>query len=129
VVRVTAGEQEGSGALVYSGTVMDDRVTEPYLVGQEAIAGELLRGKWCVYLHEWLGDEHDLASWREEVATHAAKSGVEVCFMDIPRKDMTLVANVHALPSFEQVTQSVAALEHHRSEVAADRRRGHRSAR
>ncbi len=115
---VPTGEQEGSSALVYSGTVMDDRVTEPYLVGLEAIAGELLRGKWCVYLHEWLGDEHDLATWRDEVATHAAESGVEVCFVEIPRKDMTLVANVHALPSFEQVTQSVAALEHHRSAVA-----------
>ena len=102
---------------------MAEHVTEPYVVGLEAIAGELLRGKWCVYLHEWLGDEHDLATWREEVATHAAESGVEVCFVEIPRKDMTLVANVHALPSFEQVTQSVAALEHHRSTVAGRRRR------
>ena len=107
--------------MVYSGTVMDDRVNEPYVVGQEAIAGELQRGKWCVYLHEWLGDEHDLATWRADVATHAAESGVEVCFMEIPRKDMTLVANVHALPSFEQVTQSVAALEHYRGTVARRR--------
>lgn len=108
--------------MVYPGTVMDDGVTEPYLVGQDAIAGELSRGKWCVYLHEWLGDEHDLPTWRLQVAEHAAEFGIEVCFMDIPRKDMTLVANVHALPSFEQVTQSVAALEHYRGMVA-DRRR------
>jgi len=108
--------------LVYPGTVMDDRQTEPYLVGQDAIAGELSRGKWCVYLHEWLGDDYDLPAWRDQVAEHAAEFGVEVCFMDIPRKDMTLVANVHALPSFEQVTQSVAALERYR-ERAADRRR------
>ncbi len=108
--------------MVYPGTVMDDRVTEPYLVGQDAIAGELSRGKWCVYLHEWLGDENDLPTWRMQVAEHAAEFGVDVCFMDIPRKDMTLVANVQALPSFEQVTQSVAALEHYREQVA-DRRR------
>ncbi|WP_329055881.1 hypothetical protein OG738_19815 [Amycolatopsis sp. NBC_01488] len=107
---------------------MDDRVTEPYVVAQEAIAGELLRGKWCVYLHEWLGDEHELATWREQVAAHAAESGVEVCFVEIPRKDMTLVANVHALPSFEQVTQSVAALEHYREMVAGRRWRSRRSA-
>ncbi|WP_072476781.1 hypothetical protein [Amycolatopsis australiensis] len=106
---------------------MDDRVSEPYLVGQESIAGELRRGKWCVYLHEWLGDDHDLATWRDQVAARAAESGVEVCFVEIPRKDMTLVANVEALPSFEQVTQSVAALEHHRDMVAG-RRRGRRSA-
>ncbi|WP_460442418.1 hypothetical protein [Amycolatopsis stemonae] len=96
-------------------------MTEPYLVGQEAIAGELRRGKWCVYLHEWLGDEHDLPTWRTQVATLAAESGVEVCFVEIPRKDMTLVANVRALPSFEQVTQSVAALEHYRDMVARRR--------
>ena len=107
---------------MFGGTVMDDRVTEPYLVGQDAIAGELQRGKWCVYLHEWLGDEFDLPTWRTQVATHAAGSGVEVCFIEIPRKDMTLVANVRALPSFEQVTESVAALEHHRGSVAKRRR-------
>lgn len=114
--------------MVFSGTVMADRVTAPYLVGQEAIAGELQRGKWCVYLHEWLGDEHDLPTWRTQVAEHAARSGVEVCFVEIPRKDMTLVANVRALPSFEQVVESVAALEHYRGQVAGRRRRS-RSAR
>ncbi len=93
---------------------MAERVTEPYVVGLEAIAGELLRGKWCVYLHEWLGDELDLPTWQAEVATHAEHAGVEVCFVEIPREDMTLVANVRALPSFEQVTESVAALEHYR---------------
>ena len=97
---------------------MADHVTEPYLVGLEAIAGELLRGKWCVYLHEWLGDDLDLPSWQAEVAAHAEHAGVEVCFIEIPRKDMTLVANVRALPSFEQVTESVAALEHYRGTVA-----------
>ena len=110
--------------MVYRGKAVADRVNEPYLVGQEAIAGELQRGKWCVYLHEWLGDEHDLATWRTQVAAHAARSGVEVCFMEIPRKDMTLVANVRALPSFEQVTESVAALEHYRGLAAGHRRRG-----
>ncbi|MEV7092466.1 hypothetical protein AB0M80_06445 [Amycolatopsis sp. NPDC051045] len=99
---------------------MADRVTEPYLVGLEAIAGELLRGKWCVYLHEWLGDDLDLPGWQVEVATHAERAGVEVCFVEIPRKDMTLVANVRALPSFEQVTESVAALEHYRDLTADD---------
>ncbi|HEY3477292.1 MAG TPA: hypothetical protein VGL02_00205, partial [Streptomyces sp.] len=96
-------------------------MTEPYLVDQDAIAGELQRGKWCVYLHEWLGDEHDLPTWQAQVAARAAQSGIEVCFVEIPRKDMTLVANVAALPSFEQVTESVAALEHYRSEVAGGR--------
>ncbi|MCR6490355.1 hypothetical protein M8542_46875 [Amycolatopsis sp. OK19-0408] len=105
---------------------MADRVTEPYLVGQDDIAGELQRGKWCVYLHEWLGDEHDLPTWQEQVAARAARSGVEVCFMEIPRKDMTLVANVHALPSFEQVIESVAALEHYRGVVAGRRWRSRR---
>jgi hypothetical protein len=100
---------------------MADRVTEPYLVGLEAIAGELLRGKWCVYLHEWLGDEYDLPTWQSQVAEHAEGSGVEVCFVEIPRKDMTLVANVRALPTFEQVIESVTALEHYR-EMAAGRR-------
>jgi hypothetical protein len=99
-----------------------DRVREPHLVGQEAIAGELQRGRWCVYLHEWLGDNNDPATWQAQVAAHAARSGIEVCFVEIPRKDMTLVANVGALPSFEQVTESVAALEHYRS-LATDRRR------
>ncbi|EOD70457.1 hypothetical protein H480_00837 [Amycolatopsis vancoresmycina DSM 44592] len=96
---------------------MAGRVTEPYLVGLEAIAGELLRGKWCVYLHEWLGDD-DLPGWQARVAAHAELAGVEVCFIEIPRKDMTLVANVRALPSFEQVTESVAALEHYRGLAA-----------
>lgn len=106
--------------MVFRGTVMADRVTEPYLVAQHDIAGELRRGRWCVYLHEWLGDEHDLATWQAQVAGHAARSGVEVCFVEIPRKDMTLVANVRALPSFEQVTESVAALEHYRDHRSAE---------
>jgi hypothetical protein len=101
---------------------MASRVTAPYLVGQDAIAGELQRGRWCVYLHEWLGDDHDLTTWRAQVAGHAARSGVEICFVEIPRKDMTLVANVRALPTFEQVTESVAALEHYRG-LATGRRR------
>ena len=103
---------------------MADRVTEPYLVGLEAIAGELLRGKWCVYLHEWLGDDDDLPSWQARVAEHAERAGVEVCFVEIPRKDMTLVANVRVLPSFEQVTESVAALEHYRGLAAGRGWRG-----
>ena len=107
--------------MVLRGTVMAEHVTEPYVVGLEAIAGELLRGKWCVYLHEWLGDDLDLPSWQAEVAAHAEHAGVEVCFIEIPRKDMTLVANVRALPSFEQVTESVAALEHHRGLKAGSR--------
>jgi hypothetical protein len=100
---------------------MADHVTEPYLVGLEAIAGELSRGKWCVYLHEWLGDELDLPSWQAEVATLAEHAGVEVCFVEIPRKDMTLVANMRALPTVEQAIESVTALEHYR-EMAAGRR-------
>ncbi len=101
---------------------MADGVTEPYLVGLAAIAGELLGGKWCVYLHEWLGDDHDLPSWQAEVAAQAEEVGVQVCFVDIPRKDMTLVANVRAMPSFEQVTESVAALEDYRGRSAEGRR-------
>jgi hypothetical protein len=97
---------------------MADHVTQPYLVGQQDIAGELQRGRWCVYLHEWLGDDGDLATWQAQVAALAARSGVEACFVEIPRKDMTLVANARALPSFEQVTESVAALEHHRDRTA-----------
>ncbi|MEU7783018.1 MULTISPECIES: hypothetical protein [unclassified Amycolatopsis] len=103
---------------------MAERVTDPYLVDLEAIAGELQRGKWCVYLHEWLGDDHDLPGWRAQVAAEAERSGVEVCFVEIPRKDMTLVANVRALPSFEQVTESVAALEHYRGLAAGRGWRG-----
>lgn len=116
--------------MVLRGTVIAEHVTEPYVVGLEAIAGELLRGKWCVYLHEWLGDDLDLPGWQAEVAANAEHSGVEVCFIEIPRKDMTLVANVRALPSFEQVTESVAALEHYRglkagSRSVVSRRSGH----
>jgi hypothetical protein len=102
---------------------MADHVNEPYLVGQEEIASELRRGKWCVYLHEWLGDDGDLTTWQTQVAALASRSGVDVCFVEIPRKDMTLVANVEALPSFEQVTESVAALEHYRSRNADAHRR------
>jgi hypothetical protein len=122
--RVAAGVQEGSSALVFREPVMADGVTDPYLVGQEAIAGELHRGKWCVYLHEWLGDEGDLETWQAQVAALAARSGVEVCFVEIPRKDMTLVANVRALPSFDQVKESVAALEHYRDKTAGHRGNG-----
>ena len=103
---------------------MADRVTEPYLVDQPAITGQLMLGKWCIYLHEWLGDDGDLAIWQTQVATHAARSGVEVCFVEIPRKDMTLVANVRALPSFEQVTESVSALEYYRDHTAIRRWHG-----
>ena len=103
---------------------MSDRVAEPYLVEQDAIAGELGRGKWCVYLHEWLGDDGDLPTWRAQVAARAEQAGVEVCFVEIPRKDMTLVANVRALPSFEQVTESVSALEHYRGLVEGRRWHG-----
>ncbi|MEV6874430.1 hypothetical protein [Amycolatopsis sp. NPDC051128] len=103
---------------------MADRVTEPYLVGLEAIAGELSRGKWCVYLHEWLGDEYDLPTWQGQVAEHAERSGVEVCFVEIARKDMTLVANMRALPTFEQAIESVTALEHYREMAAGRRWRG-----
>ncbi len=103
---------------------MPDRVTEPHLVEQPDIAGELMLGKWCIYLHEWLGDDGDLDAWQTQVATLAAQVGVEVCFVRIPRKDMTLVANVRALPSFEQVTESVAALEYYRDHHATRRWHG-----
>ena len=100
---------------------MSDRVAEPYLVEQTAIGGELKRGKWCVYLHEWLGDDTDLDTWQTQVAELARQWEVEVCFVEIPRKAMTLVANVRALPSFEQVTESVAALEYYRGSLGARR--------
>jgi hypothetical protein len=45
---------------------------------------------------------------------HAGQAGIEVRFFDIPGKDMTLVGNADALPTFEQATESISAMEYYR---------------
>jgi hypothetical protein len=94
---------------------MSGAVTEPYMVHDlHALAGELLLGKWCVYRWEHCGPDREPATWKAALAEKCRATGVDVDFIDIPRKNVTVAVNTERLPTLEQVTDSVSAIDFYR---------------
>lgn len=77
-------------------------------------AGELERGRWLVYPYEAYG-QLDRGEWNAELVAYLAERGVSAEVIDIPRKSVAVVVNAAAVPTLEQVTESVAAIEYQRA--------------
>lgn len=77
-------------------------------------AGKLAAGRWVIYPYEAYG-QLDRDEWNEQLVVHLAEQGVHVEVIDIPRKSVAVVVNAGAVPTFEQVTESVAAIEYQRA--------------
>lgn len=80
----------------------------------DAVAGKLADGRWLVYPYEAYG-QLDRGEWNAELVAYLAERGVAAEVIDIPRKSVTVVVNAAAVPSLEQVAESVAAIEHRRA--------------
>jgi hypothetical protein len=78
------------------------------------VAGKLAAGRWLVYPYEAYG-QLDRAEWNAELVAYLAERGVSVEVIDIPRKSVVVVVNAAAVPTLEQVTESVAAIEYRRA--------------
>ena len=73
----------------------------------------LLRGNWAILAHEWapgIDPEH----WQDVVQAAAEAAGVDVEFVVIPRRSLTVVFNRAAPPTFAQVRASIEVIERHR---------------
>jgi hypothetical protein len=87
-------------------------VAEPYYVRDAAeLAEKLALGLWVVLPRAALGDACDLDTWKPAVRTACEPHVVDPFFVDIPRKDMTLVVNPAALPTDDAIHESVRRVE------------------
>ncbi|MFD9887979.1 hypothetical protein ACFWY9_01455 [Amycolatopsis sp. NPDC059027] len=95
-------------------------VAEPYQVKDfDVLAQKLFLGEWIVLRHEHLCDI-DLDVWKEGIDLACVDVGIEVEFVDLRRKDITVVFNAarDKLPTEDQIHESIRR-------VARDRRLGH----
>lgn len=74
----------------------------------------LKSGKWVVYPYEAYG-QLDRDEWNDQLVKHLAHHGIDAEVINIPKKSVAVVVNAAAVPTFEQVTESVAAIEHQRA--------------
>ncbi|RSD19849.1 hypothetical protein [Amycolatopsis eburnea] len=77
------------------------------------VVDTLRRGNWAILAHEWAG-EIDPEHWQDVVEAAAEAAGVDVEFVVIPRRSLTVVFNRAAPPTFEQVRASIDVIERHR---------------
>lgn len=78
------------------------------------VAGELAAGRWMLYPYEAYG-QMDRAEWNDQLVKHLARLRINADIVDIPRKSVVVVVNAAALPTLEQVTESVATIVHRRA--------------
>ncbi|WP_370969541.1 hypothetical protein [Amycolatopsis sp. cg9] len=75
----------------------------------------LLGGNWAILAHEWAGPAGiDPEHWQDVVEAAAEAAGVDVEFVVIPRRSLTVVFNRAAPPTFAQVRASIEVIERHR---------------
>jgi len=87
-------------------------VAAPYRVRDTAeLAQKLALGLWAVLPRDALGDFCDLGAWKAAVRHECRPHGIDPFFVDIPRKDLTVVFNPAMPPTDEQVHESVRRVE------------------
>ncbi|AGM03525.1 hypothetical protein ED92_01455 [Amycolatopsis sp. MJM2582] len=91
-------------------------VAEPYMVHDpREMAGQLINGNWIVARWEHLGEDEDLDHWTAVLRGHCEELDVDPYVINIPRKSLTIVFNgALPAPTFEQLENSIAAIEYHR---------------
>ena len=95
---------------------MADEIGSPHRVHTaQDVVGTLLRGNWAIFAHEWADpDGIDPEHWRDVVEAAAEAAGVDIEFVVIPRRSLTVVFNRAAPPTFEQVRASIEVIERSR---------------
>lgn len=78
------------------------------------VVKELSAGRWLVYPYEAYG-QLDRTEHNDQLMQHAARYGLQVEVIDISRRSVVVVVNTANLPTFEQITESVAAVVHDRA--------------
>lgn len=76
-------------------------------------AGKLQAGGWLVYPYEAYG-QLDRGEWNTELVKYLAERGIAAEVIDIPRKSVTVVVNAVAVPTRDQVVESIAAVDYRR---------------
>lgn len=78
------------------------------------VAGDLATGRWLVYPYEAYGqldrDEHN-----DQLLKFLAEHGVDAEVIDLPEKSVVVVVNAAAVPTREQVIESIDAIVHQRA--------------
>lgn len=77
-------------------------------------AGKLNVGKWVVYPYETYG-QLDRGEWNDQLVKHLGAHGIDAEVLDIPKKSIAVVVNADALPTLEQITESISAIDHQRA--------------
>lgn len=93
---------------------MDDPRNARSVVDFDNVAGDLAAGRWLVYPYETYGqldrDEHN-----EQLVKYLAERGINAEVIDLPEKSVAVVVNAAAVPTREQVTESIEAIVHQRA--------------
>ncbi|MGW3992338.1 hypothetical protein ACWEF6_02510 [Amycolatopsis sp. NPDC004772] len=76
-------------------------------------AGKLKTGHWIALPYEAYG-QLDRGEWNDELVRYLAEREVRADVIDIPKKSVAVLINVDWAPTFEQIVESVTAVEHRR---------------
>lgn len=80
----------------------------------EDVVRELAAGHWAAVSYERYG-QMDRAEWNDQLVKYLAERDIYVEVIDIPQKSVVVVVNTAAVPTFEEVTESVDAIVHQRT--------------
>lgn len=85
---------------------------EAYRIPSSAVATALSQGRWCVFRWEQIVRKNvSLDYWKTCAAELCTEAGVNATFIDIRQKRLTVVLNVAAMPTQEQIQNSISAVE------------------
>ena len=78
------------------------------------VVGKLAAGNWIAYPYEAYG-QLDRAEWNDQMVKYLAERDIHADVIDVPKKSVAVLINIDWPPSFEQVTDSIAAIDHQRA--------------
>lgn len=77
----------------------------------EGLVGELILGKVVILAWEWCGEDTDPETWAATLAQMCEWQGMDVYFVRVPRRNLTICWNAAANPTQEFVEEGVRLIE------------------
>lgn len=94
---------------------MSATITAPHrLADFDDAAGKLKSGHWLALPYETYG-QLDRGEWNTELVKYLAERGIRADVIDLPKKSVAVLFNLDAQPTFDQIVESVTAIDYHRA--------------
>lgn len=78
------------------------------------VVSKLGAGSWAAFPYEAYG-QLDRGEWNAELVKYLAERDIQADVIDVPKKSVVVVVNAAALPTVEQLAESIAAIEYRRA--------------